>query len=82
MSAEFQRVLFQPFTQENRYTGSSFHSGSSGLGLSIVKRLVNLMHGTIEVQSAPGKGSTFPMRVPVDYICTQDYHPKKQPSKA
>lgn len=82
MSAEFQRVLFQPFTQENRYTGSSFHSGSSGLGLSIVKRLVNLMHGTIEVQSAPGKGSTFLMRVPVDYICTQDYHPKKQPEQS
>lgn len=82
MSAEFQKVLFQPFTQENRYTGSDFHSGSSGLGLSIVKRLVTLMHGTIEVQSTPGKGSYFLMRVPVDYICAKDYHPKTPPGKS
>jgi signal transduction histidine kinase len=74
MSEKFQKQLFQPFTQENRYTGSEFKAGSSGLGLSIVKRLLDLMHGTIEVKSQSGKGSTFIIRVDVDCIKTSDIH--------
>ena len=57
MSEEFQQHIFEPFTQENpgartKYTGS-------GLGLSIVRELVEQMGGTIQLESQLGEGSLF-----------------------
>ena len=57
MSEEFQHHIFEPFTQENpgartKYTGS-------GLGLSIVRELVERMGGTIQLESQLGEGSLF-----------------------
>ena len=57
MSEEFQQHIFEPFTQENpgartKYTGS-------GLGLSIVRELVERMGGTIRLESQLGEGSLF-----------------------
>jgi len=65
MSPEFQKVLFQPFTQER--LSNQPETQGTGLGLSIVKRLVDVMGGTIRVKSVLGKGSTFILNVAVAY---------------
>ena len=62
MSEEFQQHIFEPFTQENpgartKYTGS-------GLGLSIVRELVERMGGTIQLESQLGEGSLFIVTLP------------------
>ncbi len=56
--------LFGAFRQESTGTRRS-HEGS-GLGLTIVRRLVDLMHGHIEVESEKGEGSTFRVYLPQD----------------
>ena len=58
ISAEDQKKLFGKYT---RRTGGE---SSTGLGLSIVNRLVEAMHGTIECQSELGTGATFIVRLP------------------
>jgi PAS domain S-box-containing protein len=59
-----QKHIFEPF-----YRGSSVIDsvGGTGLGLSIVKDCVDLHHGTIRVESAPGKGATFIVGLPQNY---------------
>lgn len=57
MSKEFLSHIFAPFTQEDDGIAASY--GGSGLGLSIAKSFVELMGGTITVDSEPGKGSEF-----------------------
>lgn len=62
---DFLPYLFEPFRQaENAPSGSQ---GGVGLGLAISKRLLNLIHGRIEVESEAGKGSTFRITIPVRY---------------
>ncbi|MEI9804174.1 MAG: ATP-binding protein [Pseudolabrys sp.] len=57
ISAEEQQKLFQRFNQANNSTSRTF--GGTGLGLSISRHIVHAMHGTIEIKSTFGKGSTF-----------------------
>lgn len=55
MSSEFQKNLFDAFERERNTTEAGFYG--SGLGLPIVKNLVDLMNGTIECKSAPNEGT-------------------------
>ena len=66
MSEAFQKVLFEPFTQEGRSDLSE--KRGSGLGLAIVSRLVSIMDGTISVTSRQGEGTTFTLVLEPDYI--------------
>ncbi len=60
MNAEVRERIFEKF-----YQGDSSHTGAgNGIGLNIVQRVVTLAGGSIEVQSEPGKGSTFAVRLP------------------
>ena len=62
MNQEFMNRIFKPFEQESAATVSKF--GGTGLGLSICQNLVQLMHGSIMVDSKEGQGTTFTVTLP------------------
>lgn len=66
ISQEFLPRLFKPFEQENE-NGDTVNG--TGLGLSIVKQLVDLMDGSIQVESEKGKGSVFTVRLSFPRAC-------------
>ena len=69
MSEEFAQKIFEPFERERTSTVSRIQG--TGLGMAITKNIVDMMGGTIEVQTAQGKGSEFIICVPMR---TQDEH--------
>jgi histidine kinase 2/3/4 (cytokinin receptor) len=60
---DLQYRLFQPFLQADSSTSREY--GGTGIGLSICKKLVELMEGHLTVSSEPGEGSVFEMTVPL-----------------
>lgn len=63
MSPEFLKHIYEPFAQEGNDARSKFQG--TGMGMPIVKSLVDAMGGTIEVTSELGAGSTFYVRIPL-----------------
>ncbi|RZS92033.1 hybrid sensor histidine kinase/response regulator [Cuneatibacter caecimuris] len=66
MSREFMDRLFQPYERERSMTVNKIQG--SGLGLSIVKSLTELMGGSVEAESEPGQGASFLVRIPVQLL--------------
>ena len=74
MSQDYLTKIFDAFTRERNTTKSKITG--SGLGMSIVKRYVDLLGGTIDVESEPGKGSTFTVTLK-HRIADESYYVKK-----
>jgi PAS domain S-box-containing protein len=59
---EYQSLIFEAFKQQDEQDSRKY--GGTGLGLAITRRLVEMMHGTIKLDSQPGKGSRFSVYLP------------------
>lgn len=75
MSEEFSKHIFDEFSQEN--SGARTQYQGTGLGMAITKRYVELMGGTIAVESAKGKGTSFTVELPLELAEPIE---KKEPS--
>ena len=74
MSQEFVQKIFSPFERERTSTVS--RTQGTGLGMAITKNIVNMMGGTIEVQTEQGKGTEFIVRLPFR-IQPEHHHTEK-----
>lgn len=75
ISEPFMRKLFEPFEQENSSSGRVMEG--SGLGLPISKSLTEMMGGSIQVRSHPGKGSCFHVALPLLKVAAESEPPKR-----
>lgn len=76
MAEDFQKRIFEPFTQENEDARTNFKG--TGLGMSITKKLVDQMGGSIVLKSQPGKGSVFQVNLSVQICEEQEVPPEPQ----
>ena len=75
MSQEFLKHIFEPFERERTSTVSKVEG--SGIGMGIVKKLVGLMGGTVEVESKIGVGSTFTVTIPCRIASQEETQAKR-----
>jgi len=75
MSQEIQKHIFEPFERERTSTVSKVEG--SGIGMGIVKKLVGLMGGTVEVESKIGVGSTFTVTIPCRIVSEEEAQAKR-----
>ena len=75
MSEEFQKKLFAPFSQEDDSNARTQYKGT-GLGMAITKKYVDMMGGSIAVESKKGVGSTFTVEIPLEL--TEQVIPSEQ----
>ncbi len=75
MSEEFIKHIFEYFSRERTSTVSGIEG--SGLGMGIVKKLIDLMGGSIDIVSKIGKGSTFTIKLPCHIASKDDLLPKR-----
>ena len=76
MSQEFQKHIFEPFERERTSTVSKVEG--SGIGMGIVKKLVGLMNGTVEVESKIGAGSKFTVTIPCRIASEEEAQAKRE----
>ena len=76
MSQEFQKHIFEPFERERTSTVSKVEG--CGIGMGIVKKLVGLMSGTVEVESKIGVGSTFTVTIPSRIASQEETQAKRE----
>ena len=76
MSQEFLKHIFEPFERERTSTVSKVEG--SGIGMGIVKKLVGLMGGTVEVESKIGVGSTFTVTIPCRIASQEETQAKRE----
>ncbi len=63
IEAEDVKKLTEPFVQLSRMRGTNADHQGSGLGLTVIRKLITAMQGTLDIESTPGKGSTFTVRL-------------------
>ena len=80
MSREFAEHIFEPFTQENSSARTTYEG--TGLGMAIVKRLVEQMHGSIRLNTRQGEGTTFTVVLPVAIDRERAAAPVQDPAAA
>lgn len=76
MSEEFQKKLFKPFSQEDDRSARTQYKGT-GLGMAIAKEYVEMMGGSIAVESQKGVGTTFTVEIPLE-LTEQGIHQKQE----
>lgn len=79
MSEEFQKHIFDSFPRERSSSDSGIEG--TGLGMGIAKKLIDLMNGTIKVESQLGKGTRFTVKIPSKISQKEDilYQPSLEP---
>lgn len=70
MSPEFLKTIFTPYAREQRYHTREMRG--TGLGMPIVKSLLQLMNGTIRIESRVGEGTTVVMTIPMEILSEDD----------
>ena len=78
MSEEFQKELFKPFSQEDNANARTKYKGT-GLGMAITQKYVDMMGGSIAVESKKGVGTTFTVEIPLELTEQVIESEQKQP---